>query len=210
MAARTKKQTKPAAEKISTEDKLKIILGWAITGSFCTFSAIFKELKNITHKVENIVPIMSEVSQTTDTRFGKAKDFIRKFEELTEKKIIKSIENIEPIGPQKLLDVLLIAPCTGNTLAKISNGIADSLVTFAAKAHLRNEKPLVISVSSNDALSSNFLNIATLINKKNVYFVPFGQDDPINKKSSLVADVSKIFPTIIEAQFNRQIQPIII
>lgn len=178
-------------------------------GSFCTFEKILKELESLCKTNAQIYPIMSETSFTTDTRFGKAVDFQKRICDMTGKEIIKSVKEAEPIGPKGYLDILLIAPCTGNSLAKLANGIADSSVTMAAKAHLRNDKPIVIAVSTNDGLGNAAKNIGALMNSKNIYFVPFGQDDCVNKPNSLVADMSKIKETIEMALERKQLQPVL-
>ena len=191
-----------------TFDGLRI--GFAMTGSFCTFSKVMKEIESLRQKGAELIPIMSEMVWNTDTRFGKAEEFIEKFKNFSQKDIIHTIKDAEPIGPKNLLDALIIAPCTGNTISKIANGITDSCVAMAAKATLRNSVPVIIAVSTNDGLGSSARNIGTLLNKANVYFVPFGQDDPKGKPTSLVADMTKIAGTLEEALEGRQIQPIII
>ncbi len=191
-----------------TFDGLRI--GFAMTGSFCTFSKVMKEIEHLRQKGATLVPIMSEMVWNTDTRFGKAEEFIEKFKDLSQKDIIHTIKDAEPIGPKNLLDALIVAPCTGNTISKIANGITDSCVAMAAKATLRNNAPVIIAVSTNDGLGSSAKNIGTLLNKANVYFVPFGQDDPKGKPTSLVADMTKIAATLEEALEGRQIQPLII
>jgi dipicolinate synthase subunit B len=189
---------------------VSVRVGFALTGSFCTFTSIIKQMPILINEGFEIVPIMSEISYSTDTRFGNAQDFIDTIEQITGKKIIHTIREAEPIGPQKLLDVLVIAPCTGNTIGKLANGITDTSVTMAAKAHLRNQKPLVISVSSNDALGASARNIGQLLNAKNVYFVPFKQDDFLKKPTSMVANIELILPTIYAALEGKQLEPIII
>ncbi|MBR5154982.1 MAG: dipicolinate synthase subunit B [Clostridia bacterium] len=184
-------------------------IGFAITGSFCTFRVVFPNVKQMVSEGAEVVPIMSEISYTTNTRFGEAEDNIKFLEEVTGKKVISRIQEVEPIGPKKMLDVLVVAPCTGNTLAKIANGIADSSVTLAVKSHLRNKRPVVIAVSSNDGLGNNAKNIGFLANMKNVYLVPFGQDDCLEKENSLVAKMDLIIPSVKMALDGKQIQPII-
>ncbi len=184
-------------------------VGFAITGSFCTFKKVFPQIEKLVDLGATVIPIMSETSYTTDTRFGKAEEHIRKLEEITGEKVIASIRDAEPIGPKEMLDILVVAPCTGNSLAKIATGIADSSVTLAVKAHLRNKRPVVIAVSTNDGLGNNAKNIGTLSNMKNIYLVPFGQDDFKNKENSLVADMEQIVPTIEFALDGIQLQPII-
>lgn len=187
-----------------------INLGFALCGSFCTFRNAIDEIRHLSEIGYNIIPIMSFNAYNTDTRFGKADDFIKEIEDITNKKIISSIAEAEPIGPKKLLDALIIEPCTGNTLAKLACGIADTPVTLAAKSHLRNARPLIIAVSTNDALSGAAKNIGALMNYKNIFFVPYRQDDHINKPTSIVADFSETKETIEAALDYRQIQPIII
>ncbi len=188
----------------------KLTVGFALCGSFCTFEKAIIELNNIKNLGANIIPIMSYNAYSTDTRFGNAKEFVNKIEKICDNKIISTIADAEPIGPKKLLDILVIEPCTGNTLAKLSNGITDTSVTLAAKAHLRNEKPLVIAVSSNDALSNSAKNIGNLLNYKNIHFVPMRQDDAYNKPRSVVADFDRTIETIEFALNGKQIQPIYI
>lgn len=185
-------------------------IGYALTGSFCTFAETIEQVKILRELEANIFPIFSFNAQNIDTRFGKAREFIEIMEQLTGNIVIKTIEEAEPIGPKNFLDILIIAPCTGNTLAKMNNGICDTPVLMATKAHIRNNKPVVISIATNDGLSGNFENIGSMMNKKNVYFVPFGQDDCLNKPRSLVAHFDKIPETLDFAMKNMQIQPIIL
>jgi dipicolinate synthase subunit B len=185
-------------------------IGFAFTGSYCTLNNVIPVLKDIKNKGAKILPIMSENTFSIDTRFGNANDFIEKVEEITENKVINSITSAEPIGPNNLLDVLIIAPCTGNTLAKIANGITDTSVTMAAKAHLRNIKPLVIAISTNDGLSANAMNIGLLFCRKNIFFVPFRQDNPLLKENSLVAQMDLIIPTLKSALEGKQHQPVLL
>lgn len=182
-------------------------LGFALCGSYCTFGKVLPEMKKLAEKYE-LVPIMSENSYETDTRFGTAEDFIKKITEICGRAPLHSIVEVEPIGPKKLIDLMLIAPCTGNTIAKLAAGISDSAVTQAAKSHLRNERPLIIAVSTNDALSGNAKNIGALLATKNVYFVPMKQDDPQGKPRSVVADFSRMIDAIAEAEEGNQVQPI--
>lgn len=184
-------------------------IGFCITGSFCTFSRVMKAVHSLVDTGANVVPIMSNTAYNTDTRFGRCEDFRNALTECTGNDIIKSIKEAEPIGPKGYLDLLIIAPCTGNTLAKLANGIADTPVTMAVKAHLRNQKPVLIAISTNDGLATAAKNIGTLLNTKNIYLVPFGQDDYIKKPNSLVADMEKINDAAIAALENRQIQPIL-
>ncbi len=184
-------------------------IGFAMTGSFCTFKRVLEALKSLCEIGADIRPIMSQMAYTTDTRFGMADDFIHEIEALTKHRIIHTIVEAEPIGPKNLLDALIIAPCTGNTLAKLAGGITDTSVTMAAKATLRNQKPVIIAVSTNDGLGAGGKNIGLLHNQKNLYFVPYEEDDPQHKPNSLVADMSKITDTVRLALDGRQIQPIL-
>lgn len=191
--------------------KLKnLTIGYALTGSFCTFSKVFPQIEKIMAEGARVIPIMSEISYLTDTRFGKAVDHIKKLEDITHEKVIGSINDAEPIGPKKMLDALIVAPCTGNSIAKIANGIADSTVTLAVKSHLRNKRPVIIAVSTNDGLGNNCKNIGMLVNMKNIYLVPFKQDDYIEKENSLISDMNLILPTVELAIEGKQIQPILI
>ena len=171
-------------------------VGFALCGSFCTFKKVIPQIEALVSLGYNVIPIMSGVSYSTDTRFGKAEDFIKQIEDITGKKIIHTITGAEPIGPKMLLDALVIAPCTGNTLGKMANGITDTSVTLSAKAHLRNGRPVIIAVSTNDALGAAAKNIGLLMNSKNIYFVPMRQDDPLNEPNSIVADFTKIPETL--------------
>ena len=186
-----------------------INVGFAMCGSFCTFSKAIPQLELLVKKGLNVYPIMSETAYNTDTRFGSAQSFVEKIEHITNKKIINSILTAEPIGPKKMLDILIVAPCTGNTLAKLASGIADTTVTFACKAHLRNQKPVVIGISTNDGLAAAARNIGELLNRKHFYFVPFGQDDPVNKPNSLTADLTKLPDTVRAALQGVQLQPVL-
>ena len=185
-----------------------ITAGFALTGSFCTFSAVLPEMENLKLAGAKIIPIMSGTAASTDTRFGTAESFRRRIEALTGTEIITTIEKAEPIGPGKLLDILIVAPCTGNTLAKMANGITDTAVTMAAKAHLRSDRPLLITLASNDALSANLRNIGTLLSRKSVYFTPMVQDDPVSKPHSLVADFGMVPAALEAAMEGRQLRPI--
>nr|WP_317358358.1 dipicolinate synthase subunit B [uncultured Tyzzerella sp.] len=186
-----------------------INIGYALTGSFCTFRETINQMKSLIDLKANIYPVFSFNSQNIDTRFGKAKDFMEEIEEITKNKIIKTIEQAEPLGPKNFLDVFVIAPCTGNTIAKMNSGICDTPVLMASKAHIRNNKPVVIAISTNDGLGANMQNIGDMINKKNVYFVPFGQDDYVKKPRSLVAHFDKLSETIFYALKGQQLQPIL-
>ena len=185
-------------------------IGFAITGSFCTFDKILPQIKVLVDEGAKVIPIFSNNAYTFDTRFAKANEYIEKIREITGEKEISTIQGAEPIGPSAMLDVMVIAPCTGNTAAKLCNGITDTPVLMAAKAHMRNNRPLVISISTNDALGINFQNIGKLMIMKNIYFVPFGQDNFKTKPNSMISDVSKIKDTIIMAMEGMQIQPVII
>lgn len=187
-----------------------ITIGFALTGSFCTFKKVIPQIQNLKDAGADVIPIMSETSATTDTRFGLASEHIERIEGITGHKMISSISAAEPIGPKKLLDLLVIAPCTGNTISKLANGIADSTVSLAAKSHLRNKRPLVIAVSSNDGLGANAKNIGVLLSRANVFMVPFGQDDCIEKENSLVADFEQIIPATEAALNGKQLQPILV
>lgn len=184
-------------------------IGFAMCGSFCTFKRVLSELEKLSKTGANIIPIMSESSYSTDTRFGKAEDFIEKIRNITGNEIIKSVKEAEPIGPKALLDLLVVMPCTGNSLAKISGGIADTSVTMAVKAHLRNSRPVLIAVSTNDGLGCAAKNIGALLNYKGIYFLPFSQDDCENKPNSLVADFDKLCDACAAALDNRQLQPVL-
>ncbi len=183
-------------------------IGFALCGSFCTFSQVFPVMETLAQEHE-IFPIFSPTAAGTDTRFGAASDHLAQAEKTCGRKVLLTIPDVEPIGPKKTLDVLVIAPCTGNTLAKLAHGIADTPVTMAAKSHLRNGRPVVIAISTNDALSGAAANIGTLLNRKHYYFVPFGQDDPQNKPNSMVAHFELIAQTIEAAMEGRQLQPMI-
>ena len=183
-------------------------LGLCITGSFCTFKSILGAVDDLIAHDFDVTPIFSYNVSSFDTRFFKQADFEKLIVEKTGKQPIKTIVDAEPIGTSKGFDIMLVAPCTGNTLAKITYGITDTPVTMAVKAHLRNNRPVVLSVSSNDALGANAKNIGTLFNTKNFYFVPFGQDAPLKKTNSLIADVAQIVPTCKAALEGKQIQPV--
>lgn len=180
------------------------MIGYALCGSFCTFSSSVSALTELKSIYGDILPIMSFNAYSTDTRFGKSADWIKKIEDICGKRIIHTIADAEPLGPKISLDALIIAPCTGNTLAKLANGITDTPVCMAAKAHLRSDRPLIVSLATNDAMSANLGNIATLLARKNVYFVPMQQDDPIKKPHSLVADLSLLPQTVEDALSGKQ------
>ncbi len=184
-------------------------IGVAVTGSFCTYKNVFEELHRLAQTEASLYTIFSDNAYKTDSRFGKAETFLQKAKEITGREPITTIPDAEPIGPKALFDILLIAPCTGNTLSKLANGISDTPVLMAAKAHLRNNKPLVISLSTNDALGMNLKNIGILLNTKNIYFVPFGQDNYLKKPNSMIAHTNLIPETIEQALLGKQIQPVI-
>jgi len=184
------------------------MVGFAVCGSFCTHKKTLEILEKFAACGIDILPVLSENACSISTRFGKAGDFVKSVENITKNKITRSIEESEPIGPNRNLEAMIIAPCTGNTLAKLANGITDTSVTMAAKAHLRNQKPLVIGLCTNDALTSNLINIGVMLNKKNVFFVPMYQDDTEAKPASLVCDMDLIMPTYELALQRRQIQPV--
>ena len=183
-------------------------VGFALCGSFCTHARVLKELEKLCGEYETVVPVVSEICQATSTRFGTAREFISRVEGLTGHKAIGSVAEAEPIGPKNLLDVLVIAPCTGNTLSKLALGITDTPVTMAVKSTLRVGKPVVLCLASNDALAASGQNAARLMNTKNIYFVPLGQDDPEKKPFSLVADFSLLEETVQAALEGRQLQPV--
>lgn len=185
-------------------------VGFAMCGSFCTFSKVIPQISNLRKLNYDIIPIMSEIAYATDTRFGKAQDYVEQIEEITSHKVIHTILDSEPIGPQRLLDALIIAPCTGNTLGKIANGITDTSVTMAAKSHLRNKRPVLIAVSTNDGLGASAKNIGQLLNYKNIFFVPMSQDDSVKKPNSIIADFDKIPESLENALKGRQLQPIML
>ena len=187
-----------------------IRVGFAFCGSFCTYHQAMTALEKIHARYGDVTPIVSENSAATDSRFGPAHEYMREMERICDKRVVDSIPKAEPIGPKHLLDVLVICPCTGNTLAKLANGITDTTVTMAAKAHLRNGAPVVICMATNDGLAASAKNIGTLLDKKHVYFVPFGQDDPAEKPTSLVADFSQVCDTIDAALRGEQLQPLLL
>lgn len=185
-------------------------VGFALCGSFCTLGKAVELLEQQAKSGWNIYPILSQITASTDTRFGRAADFITRIETACGRKIITTVAEAEPIGPKKLLDALVICPCTGNTLGKLAHGITDNAVTMAAKAHLRNGRPLVLAVATNDGLSASAPNIGTLLGRKQVYFVPMGQDDCRGKPTSLVADYD-LLPDAVEAALHgTQLQPVLL
>lgn len=187
----------------------KIRLGFAMCGSFCTFDRVLPQMEKAVSLGYEVQPILSEFAYGTDTRFGKAADFVQRIEKACGRPVIHTIYDAEPIGPRGLLDILLVAPCTGNTLGKLANGITDTSVTMSVKAHLRNQRPVVLAVSTNDALGAAGKNIGLLLNQKNIYFVPMRQDDPVKKPQSIVADFAQIPQAVECALSGVQMQPVI-
>lgn len=187
-----------------------IRLGFVVTGSHCTVGDVLSEITKLVNEGAEVYPIVSYSISTTDTRFGKSSEICAKLHEISGHEPIMTIVDAEPIGPNKIFDILVVAPCTGNTLAKLANGITDTPALMAIKAHLRNQYPVVIAVSTNDGLGLNAKNIATLLNTKNIYLVPFGQDNPIAKPNSLVAHLDKMLDTICLALEGKQIQPVLV
>lgn len=185
-------------------------IGYVLTGSFCTFSKTIPKMKELIKMGSEVIPIMSYNSYNLDTKFGKAKDFINEIEEITGKKIIHTIQDAEPIGPKRLTDVMVVAPCSGNTMSKLAYDIIDTPATMAVKSHLRNNLPVVIAPSTNNGLSGNAISIGHLLNRNNYYFVPFRQDNPITKPRSIVFDSEYIIKTIESALDGEQIQPILL
>lgn len=189
------------------EDKT---IGFAICGSFCTHSRALAALEAVTARYTHVIPIVSEIVAATDTRFGTAQALTGRMTQLCGQAPLSSVKETEPIGPKGLLDLLVIAPCTGNTLSKMAAGITDSAVTMAAKAQLRNGRPVVVCVASNDGLSASAPAIGQLLMRKNIYFVPFGQDDAFNKPTSLIADFAQLPATVEAAFLGRQVQPLLL
>lgn len=188
----------------------KATIGFAMCGSFCTFSKAFRQMEKLVEKGYKVLPIMSQNAYETDTRFGKAEEMIKTAENITGEKVLHTVTQTEPIGPKKMCDLLVIAPCTGNTLAKLSLGVTDTSVTMAAKSHLRILRPVLLCPATNDALGASAQNIGRLLNTKNIYFVPMKQDDCIKKPSSLVADFDKLCDCVELALQGKQHQPIFI
>lgn len=185
-------------------------IGVALTGSYCTFDKVFPQIEDLVKRNANVYTIFSEQTSKTDTRFGKAADFLKKAQDITDKNPIYTITEAEKLGPNNILDIIVVAPCSGNTLAKMANAITDTPVLMATKGLLRNNKPVILAISTNDALSNNLKNIGLLINSRNIYFVPFGQDDSENKPTSLVARFGLIVPAIEYALDGKQIEPILV
>lgn len=184
-------------------------IGFALTGSFCTLAQVMPQLEKLVAAGALVTPIVSEAVANLDTRFGKAAEWLEKLEEITGQVPLDTIVAVEPIGPKKLLDLLIIAPCTGNTMAKLALGITDSAVLMAAKAQLRNERPLLLAISTNDALSGNAGQLGKLLNKPNIYFLPFSQDDPVHKPNSLVAQLDLLMESTKLALEGQQLQPVL-
>lgn len=187
-----------------------ITVGFALTGSHCTYDEVMPEIQRFIDAGANVIPIASHTVMTTDTRFGASADWQKRLRDMTGNEIIASIVDAEPLGPSKKLDVLVIAPCTGNTTSKLANAITDSPVLMAAKAQMRNQRPLVLAISTNDGLGLNMANIAKLIFSKNIYFVPFGQDNPFVKPNSLVSRMDLIVETCEASLEGRQLQPLLV
>ena len=185
-------------------------IGFGITASYCTHQQILKPLQQLVDSGYNVYPIVTENVLKYDTRFGSAEEFLKIVKNITKNEVVTNVVEAEPFGPKNLIDVLVIAPCTGNTLAKLANAITDNAVTMTAKSLMRNNKPVVIGVATNDGLGLNMCNIAKLLNTQNFYFVPFKQDDPVNKPKSVIADWSKIEDTVIKALKKEQIQPLLL
>lgn len=185
-------------------------IGFAFTGSFCTYQSAFRQLEALVKEGAQVQAIFSKASTSINSRFGEWETFLKRAEEITGRPVLREIPEVEPIGPKAMLDIMVVAPCTGNTIAKLANGITDGAVTMAVKAHLRNERPVVLSLSTNDALGMNLKNIGTLMNAKNIYFVPFGQDSPMKKPNSMIAHTELLIPTIENALEGKQIQPVVV
>ncbi len=185
-------------------------IGFALCGSFCTFEPVLAALSRLCRTYESVQPILSGAAAAVDSRFGTAAEFRQRIEAICGRPVWDSLGQVEPIGPKKLLDLLVVAPCTGNSLAKLAAGIADTPVTLACKAHLRNARPLVLALSTNDGLAANAKSIGVLLDRKQLYFVPFGQDDPEKKPASLVADMAQIPETVAAALAGRQLQPLLL
>lgn len=184
-------------------------IGWALSGSFCNFQYVYPEIEKLSNEGADIYPIISYAVDSFDTRFGTAEEWKSKLKDITGKELITTIIEAEPVGPKLELDILVIAPCTGNTISKLANAITDTPVTMAAKAHLRNQKPLLLAIATNDGLGANAKNIGLLMNTKNIYFVPFSQDDSIKKPNSLISDFEKIEESIVKALDKKQLQPVL-
>lgn len=186
-----------------------IKLGVALCGSYCTYDVVFKEIEKLVELGVEVYPIMSKAAYTTDTRFGNANAFVSRLENISGRKVISTIVDVEPLGPKNVIDALLIAPCTGNSMAKLASAITDTVVTMAAKGLMRNQKPVIIALATNDGLGLNLKNIGALKNMTNIFFVPLGQDNYLNKPNSLVAHMDLIPQTIEKALDYEQLQPIL-
>ncbi|MEK4446092.1 dipicolinate synthase subunit B [Bacillus sp. FSL M8-0052] len=185
-------------------------IGFGLTGSHCTYDAVFPQIEKLVDQGAEVRPIVTTTVKSTDTRFGEGEEWVRKIEELTGFEVIDSIPKAEPLGPKTPLDCMVIAPLTGNSLSKLANAITDSPVLMAAKATVRNSRPVVLGISTNDALGLNGVNLMRLMTTKNIFFIPFGQDDPFNKPNSLVAKMDLLLPTVEEALSYKQMQPVLI
>ncbi len=185
-------------------------IGFALTGSHCTLERVFPHLERLVAEGAEVTPIVSESVATTETRFGTPEGWLNRLYEITGKRPLRRIAEVEPIGPEKRLDVMVVAPCTGNTLAKLANGITDTPVVMACKAHLRNGRPVVLAIATNDGLGMNAKNLGLLLNARHIYFVPFGQDNPSAKPNSLDSDLGLLVPTIEAALASRQLQPLLV
>ncbi len=185
-------------------------VGFALTGSHCTLDRAFPEIERLVAEGADVTPIVSEAVSTTETRFGAPESWLGRLHQVTGKRPLKRIAEVEPIGPERLLDVMVVAPCTGNTLAKLANAITDTPVVMACKAHLRNQRPVVLAISTNDGLSASAKNLGLLLNMRHIYFVPFGQDNPDAKPNSLDSDLTLLVPAIEAALSGRQLQPILV
>ncbi|WAA13555.1 dipicolinate synthase subunit B [Fervidibacillus halotolerans] len=185
-------------------------IGFGLTGSHCTYDSVFPEIEKLVEKGADVIPIVTFTVKTTTTRFGSGDDWVKKIEEVTGKKVIDSIVEAEPLGPKNPLDCMVIAPATGNSVSKLANALTDSPVLMAAKATMRNHRPIVLGISTNDALGLNGVNIMRLMSAKDIYFIPFGQDDPFKKPKSMVSDMTKLIETVEAALEHRQLQPVVI
>ena len=188
----------------------KETIGFALCGSFCTFEPVLAAMTRLAREYETVQPILSFAAGSVDSRFGMAADFRARIEAICKRPVWDSLAQVEPIGPKKLLDLLVVAPCTGNTLAKLAAGIADGPVTLACKAQLRNARPVVLAVSTNDGLAANARSVGTLLDRRHLFFVPFGQDDPEKKPTSLVAEMARIPETVEAALRGEQLQPLLL
>lgn len=188
----------------------KIRVGFALCGSFCTFEKAIAQMEELAKQGYEILPVMSFNAFSTDTRFGTAQEFRDRIEKICGKKIIATVRDSEPIGPKKMTDIMVVAPCTGNTAAKLANAVTDTPVTMAVKSHLRQSKPVLICIATNDALGASAQNIGRLMNTRHYYFVPFRQDEPVKKPNSLVADFGMLIPSMKKALEERQLQPVLL